>query len=211
MQLPDEWSETSCFKAEQEIQWDIQVGWNAKIHRRLRCYSPTPLISLPKLAKNLGVKELLVKDESKRFRINTFKSLGASYAIAKVISQRKKEKLIFCTATDGNHGRSVAWAARNSRQKSVVYVPKYTTSSGLRISKNIVLKSLLWMAIMMRRLLLPGKNPGKKGMYLYRITHGMAILKFDVHCCRIQDYDDRNGNSIHPLRHPGGFRVSPGR
>ena len=107
-----------------------------RFHRRLRCYSPTPLISLPKLAKNLGIKELLVKDESKRFRINTFKSLGASYAIAKVISQRKKEKLIFCTATDGNHGRSVAWAARNSRQKSVVYVPKYTTEQRIKNIKK---------------------------------------------------------------------------
>ena len=107
-----------------------------RFHRRLRCYSPTPLISLPKLAKNLGIEELLVKDESKRFRINTFKSLGASYAIAKVISQRKKEKLIFCTATDGNHGRSVAWAARNSRQKSVVYVPKYTTEQRIKNIKK---------------------------------------------------------------------------
>jgi diaminopropionate ammonia-lyase len=107
-----------------------------RFHRRLRCYAPTPLVSLPKLAKSLGIKELLVKDESKRFRINTFKSLGASYAIAKVISKRRKEKLIFCTATDGNHGRSVAWAARNARQKSVIYVPKYTTPQRIKNIKK---------------------------------------------------------------------------
>jgi diaminopropionate ammonia-lyase len=107
-----------------------------RFHRRLRCYAPTPLISLPKLAKSLGIKELLVKDESKRFRINTFKSLGASYAIAKVVSQHKKEKLIFCTATDGNHGRSVAWAARNLRQKSVIYVPDYTTEQRIKNIKK---------------------------------------------------------------------------
>jgi diaminopropionate ammonia-lyase len=107
-----------------------------RFHRRLRCYAPTPLISLPKLAKSLGIKELLVKDESKRFRINTFKSLGASYAIAKIVSQRKKEKLIFCTATDGNHGRSVAWAARNLRQKSVIYVPDYTTEQRIKNIKK---------------------------------------------------------------------------
>jgi diaminopropionate ammonia-lyase len=105
-----------------------------RFHRHLRCYAATPLVSLPKLAKNLGIKELYVKDESKRFRINTFKSLGASYGIAKVIEKRKKEKLVFCTATDGNHGRSVAWAARNVRQKAVIFVPKDTTA--LRI-KNI--------------------------------------------------------------------------
>jgi len=108
-----------------------------RFHRRLRCYAPTPLISLPKLARSLGVKELLVKDESKRYRINTFKSLGASYAIAKVVSQRKKEKLIFCTATDGNHGRSVAWAAKNARQKSVIYVPNYTTEQRIRNIKKL--------------------------------------------------------------------------
>ncbi len=105
-----------------------------RFHRHLRCYAPTPLVPLPKLAKSLGIKELYVKDESKRFRINTFKSLGASYGVAKVIEKRKKEKLTFCTATDGNHGRSVAWAARNSRQKAVIFVPKNTTA--LRI-KNI--------------------------------------------------------------------------
>ncbi|KPK83418.1 MAG: hypothetical protein AMS27_12865 [Bacteroides sp. SM23_62_1] len=105
-----------------------------RFHRRLRCYAATPLVPLPKLAKSLGIKELYVKDESKRFRINTFKSLGASYGIAKVIEKRKKEKLVFCTATDGNHGRSVAWAARNVRQKAVIFVPKNTTA--LRI-KNI--------------------------------------------------------------------------
>jgi diaminopropionate ammonia-lyase len=103
-----------------------------RFHRRLRCYAPTPLVSLPKLAKSLGIKELLVKDESKRFRINTFKSLGASYAVAKVVSRRKKEKLVFCTATDGNHGRSVAWAARNLKQKSVIYVPDYTTQQRIK-------------------------------------------------------------------------------
>lgn len=105
-----------------------------RFHRRLRCYTATPLVSLSKLAKSLGIKELYVKDESKRFRINTFKSLGASYGIAKVIEKRKKEKLTFCTATDGNHGRSVAWAARNVRHKAVIFVPKNTTA--LRI-KNI--------------------------------------------------------------------------
>jgi diaminopropionate ammonia-lyase len=107
-----------------------------RFHRRLRCYAPTPLVSLPKLAKNLGIKELLVKDESKRFRINTFKSLGASYAVAKIVSQHRKEKLIFCTATDGNHGRSLAWAARNLKQKSVIYVPDYTTEQRIKNIKK---------------------------------------------------------------------------
>jgi diaminopropionate ammonia-lyase len=107
-----------------------------KFHKKLRCYSSTPLVSLHKLAKSLGIKELYVKDESKRFRINTFKSLGASYAIYKIMEKRKREKLTFCTATDGNHGRSVAWAARMGRQKAVIFVPKNTVKSRIKSIKK---------------------------------------------------------------------------
>ena len=85
-------------------------------HRLIRRYEPTPLISLPKLAKSLGIKELYVKDESTRYRLNTFKTLGASFAIFR-LSETLKGKITFCTATDGNHGRSVAWAARKVKQK----------------------------------------------------------------------------------------------
>ncbi|MBL7112311.1 MAG: diaminopropionate ammonia-lyase [Bacteroidales bacterium] len=107
-----------------------------KFHKKLRCYSATPLVSLTMLAKNLGIKELYVKDESKRFRINTFKSLGASYAIFKIMEKRKREKLTFCTATDGNHGRSVAWAAHLGRQQAVIFVPENTTKSRIKNIKK---------------------------------------------------------------------------
>ena len=130
MNVPDR----PCVKLDKKFKEIFTSDEIYRFHRRLRCYTATPLVPLPKLAKSLGIKELYVKDESKRFRINTFKSLGASYGIAKVIEKRKKEKLTFCTATDGNHGRSVAWAARNVRHKAVIFVPKNTTA--LRI-KNI--------------------------------------------------------------------------
>ena len=107
-----------------------------KFHKKLRCYSPTPLIQLSRLAKSLGIKELYVKDESKRFRINTFKSLGASYAIFKIVEQRKREKHTFCTATDGNHGRSVAWASRLGRQKAVIFVPEHMVKSRIKNIKK---------------------------------------------------------------------------
>jgi len=107
-----------------------------KFHKKLRCYSSTPLVSLPKLAKSLGIKELYVKDESKRFRINTFKSLGASYAVYKIVEKRKREKLTFCTGTDGNHGRSVAWATRLGRQQAVIFVPKNTVASRIKNIKK---------------------------------------------------------------------------
>ena len=95
----------------------------------------TPLIHLPRLAKNLGIKNIIVKDESKRLGLNSFKPLGASYGMVK---QLKKNPGIdtFCTATDGNHGLSVAWMARKLGKKSVVYVPKNTAKSRIEAIKN---------------------------------------------------------------------------
>ncbi len=60
-------------------------------HRSLKEYTPTPLINLAKLSKNLDVKELWIKDESVRFSLNTFKALGASYAIHKYLEGKKED------------------------------------------------------------------------------------------------------------------------
>ncbi|MCK4746298.1 MAG: diaminopropionate ammonia-lyase, partial [Bacteroidales bacterium] len=100
-------------------------------HSKLRKYEPTPLISLSKLAKSIGIKELYLKDESTRFRQNTFKILGASFAIHKFL-ESSPGKYTFCTATDGNHGRSVAWAARRNNQKAVIYVPEHTAKARVK-------------------------------------------------------------------------------
>lgn len=120
------------------------------LHRSLDAYKPTPLVSLPHLARTLGVGKLLVKDESLRFGLNAFKALGSTYAIFKFLHRHYKEqgkfvslardfyrntgaiepgKFTFCTATDGNHGRGVAWTARQLRQQSVIFVPANTVSS----------------------------------------------------------------------------------
>lgn len=99
-----------------------------QFHRSLKEYSPTPLVSMAKLAKSLDIKELWIKDESGRFGLNTFKALGASYAVYKYL-EGKHEHVTFCTATDGNHGRSVAWAARKFRQKAIIFVPRNIASS----------------------------------------------------------------------------------
>lgn len=113
-------------------------------HRTVPGYAPTPLVALPALARELGVDKLWVKDESKRFGLNAFKALGGSYAIARWMGEKLglegeaitfqaltapegREKLgevTFVTATDGNHGRGVAWAARELGQRAVVYLPK---------------------------------------------------------------------------------------
>lgn len=113
-------------------------------HKSLPGYKATPLVELDNLAKYYGVKKVWLKDESKRFGLNAFKVLGGSYAIGKYLSQKlgkdmselpfnvlisdeiKKQlgDVTFVTATDGNHGRGVAWVANKLRQKSVVYMPK---------------------------------------------------------------------------------------
>lgn len=104
-------------------------------HSKLRRYEPTPLISLSRLAKSLGIKELYIKDESRRFRQNTFKTLGASFAIHKYL-EANPGKHIFCTATDGNHGRSVAWAAKMNKQKAIIFVPADTAISRIKNIKK---------------------------------------------------------------------------
>ena len=100
-------------------------------HRTLPGYEATPLRDLKGLAAELGIGGLLVKDESFRFGLNAFKALGGSYAIQALL---KATPQVFVTATDGNHGRGVAWAARVLGQKAVVYLPK---GSALERLENI--------------------------------------------------------------------------
>ena len=83
----------------------------------------TPLVRLPGLAKRLGIGKLLIKDESHRLELNAFKVLGASYAMHKQIKKFPQIKT-FCSATDGNHGRSVSWMARQLGRKAIIYMPK---------------------------------------------------------------------------------------
>ncbi len=94
-------------------------------HRTLPFYKPTPLISLPNLAGKYGVGKIYVKDESFRFGLNAFKGLGASFALHRLV-QKQNKITTFCTATDGNHGRAVAWASRLAGRESVIFVPKGT-------------------------------------------------------------------------------------
>ncbi|KAF1678954.1 diaminopropionate ammonia-lyase [Veillonella sp. R32] len=116
--------------------FSIQEAKSVKaFHESLPNYKATPLQELKRLSSELGVKGIYVKDESYRFGLNAFKGLGGSYALAKVIAntlnislddvqQVKPNTFTFVTATDGNHGRGVAWAAQNLQQKAVVYMPK---------------------------------------------------------------------------------------
>ena len=78
-------------------------------HRSLPGYAPTPLVPVPAIAAGLGVGRVLVKDESSRLGLPAFKVLGASWACRQVLELRPGATLV--TATDGNHGRAVAYAA----------------------------------------------------------------------------------------------------
>lgn len=120
-------------------------------HESFPQYSETPLADLKGMAEYLGLDRVCVKDESYRFGLNAFKVLGGSYAIARYIgeetgkdiselpysvltSQELRERFgtaTFYSATDGNHGRGVAWAANKLHQKSVIIMPKGSTVTRL--------------------------------------------------------------------------------
>ena len=113
-------------------------------HKSFPMYTETPLRDMKNLAKELGIGGVYVKDESYRFGLNAFKVLGGSYAIGKYLANKLNKSIsdlpydrlgsnevckelgdmVFVTATDGNHGRGVAWTANQLKQKSVVYMPK---------------------------------------------------------------------------------------
>lgn len=134
----------------QNMSMDEMAKANS-FHKSFPQYEVTPLTRLSRLAEYLGLKRLYVKDESYRFGLNAFKVLGGSYAIARYIAQQTgkdvseipydvltSEKLreefgqaTFFTATDGNHGRGVAWAANKLGQKCVVRMPKGSTQTRL--------------------------------------------------------------------------------
>lgn len=121
----------------------VEAAKALAFHERFPEYQVTPLADLKNLAAELGVTSIQVKDESYRFGLNAFKVLGGSYTIGnyiaeqlgvdiseldyeKIVSPEIHEKIgdiTFVTATDGNHGRGIAWTANRLHQKSVVYMP----------------------------------------------------------------------------------------
>lgn len=91
-------------------------------HMEQNDYSPTPLITLPALAGKYGLSQIFVKDESHRLGLDSFKGVGAYYAVSKLLSENNNI-ITLCTATDGNHGRALAWSARQFGKEAVVLVP----------------------------------------------------------------------------------------
>jgi diaminopropionate ammonia-lyase len=127
------------------------------LHCQLPGYHISPLKNLPRLAAMIGLGGIWVKDESARLSLNSFKVLGGSFAIYRYLASRlgaedrqpsfaeltaeavrpRLGEITFAAATDGNHGRGVAWSATQLGFRSVIYVHRLTSQNRIRsIEKN---------------------------------------------------------------------------
>ena len=135
----------SLTKANQYVRFDKAVAADAiRFHKTLPGYAPAPLVALQEQAAACRIKGIYCKDESHRFGLNAFKGLGGSYAMFRILCEklgldyknvdyryfRKEEvrkqcaKIHFVTATDGNHGKGVSWAAKLFGCSATVFMPK---------------------------------------------------------------------------------------
>lgn len=143
--------ETAC------KMFPVEVARTARrFHRQIPGYQMSPLMSLPNLASVFGVGGIWVKDEASRLELNSFKVLGGSFALYRFIQNRlnildkdmnyeylisKEVKdllgdITFASATDGNHGRGIAWAAQKLGHKCVIYVHKDTSKRRIDAIKS---------------------------------------------------------------------------
>lgn len=111
-------------------------------------YAVTPLLTLPNLARRIGVRTIFYKHEASRFGLGSFKGLGGAYAVFRLLARLIEEQtgqeltprdllsgayrhltqgITVTTATDGNHGRSVAWGAQQFGCRSVVYIHSHVS------------------------------------------------------------------------------------
>lgn len=151
------WKENGNLKNKEEIRKENFYGIYSddeaiNYHKSFKEYSETKLYCLKNYSKKIGVKNVFVKDESSRFGLNAFKVLGASFAIGKYIAKmvdkdiseinfdylksgKWKEKLgdiTLVSTTDGNHGRGVAWTAKQLNVPCRIYMPKGSTKNRLK-------------------------------------------------------------------------------
>jgi diaminopropionate ammonia-lyase len=133
------------------------AGHARSFHLTLPAFKPTPLAKLDSLANHLGVAGIRVKDESHRCGLNAFKILGASYALFCHLAdklnlspenmsfslfqssqvRRRIREFTCITATDGNHGKAVAWVSRQLGCNAVILMPKGTTTARLESIRNL--------------------------------------------------------------------------
>ncbi len=125
-------------------------------HRQIPNYKMTPLEAMPNLAQMLSLGGIYIKDEAQRLELNSFKVMGGSFAIYRFIQKKlglsddemtynyltskechdKTGDIVFCSATDGNHGRGLAWAAQKLGHKCKIYVHKETSQARIDAIKK---------------------------------------------------------------------------
>lgn len=116
----------SFYPHARNLQWHSSTPPQeiSAFHASLPGYAPTPLVSLPELAQELGVAQVFAKDESSRLGLPAFKALGASWAINKALSMQAPDTHVtIVTATDGNHGRAIAKFTRLAGHSAKIFVP----------------------------------------------------------------------------------------
>lgn len=98
---------------------------------------PTPLHQLSSLADKIQLQNVLVKNESARMRLNSFKILGVSYAIGCLLKEKHLEKgAVLACATEGNHGRAVARTAKINNLTAKIYVAGDTSLARIKALKD---------------------------------------------------------------------------
>lgn len=125
-----------------------------QFHQSIPGYKATPLLQWKHFANHLGINNLFIKDESQRFELKAFKMLGASYAIANELVKHLRQEdthwdfasikkqqddyrqVHLVTATDGNHGRAVAWCGKQFGCQSTVFMPKGSSKFRLEAIQN---------------------------------------------------------------------------
>ena len=157
-------------------------------HQNLPGYRQTPLAQLKRLAKSSGISALWVKNEASRFDLKAFKVLGASYAIGKLLAEKlqldvndftfkqiiahaqKFQDFTFVTATDGNHGRAVAWTACKLGCKAVIYMPKGSSKFRLEAILNLGVEASIIDGNYDDAVRLAAKQSSEKGWVLIQDT-----------------------------------------
>lgn len=112
---------------ERRVQPPVDAGIRA-FHRTLPGYEPTPLVRRTLLARQLGIADLFVKHEGARFGLGAFKGLGASWALHSLMESRPGAITAVSAASEGNHGRAVAWAARLQGLPCVIFLPRHVVA-----------------------------------------------------------------------------------
>ena len=136
VERPIEWVKNSRARELQAVSSSAEVipldvtRHVRQFHQQIPGYRMSPLKSLPRLAERIGVGGIWVKDESVRLDLRSFKVLGGSL-------REQLGDIVFAAATDGNHGRGVAWSAAQMGFKSIIYVHKLTSRSRIQAIEGV--------------------------------------------------------------------------